>query len=137
MKLHDHMMIVEIDQKGDSFKFGIDTGSRSNLISKKALSNISKSDITVTRQIILVGSDQNEVLTRELLIDGFHSSNMGIETTLFVEHDMTDIRKMNGMDIDGILGHSFFAEGTLIIDKNREQIHISKGAVAAKLLAGQ
>ena len=54
---NDHLLIVKMTYRGTDLRFGIDTGSRSNLLSKKASGEIFPEDFRRLGAVKLIGAD--------------------------------------------------------------------------------
>lgn len=120
-----HLLVIEIPYFGKKLNFGIDTGSRSNYISKSAFNIIAPWDCRELDVIDVIGSDQSVHRTMEVEITGLMPSSMRMEPAKFVVHDMNGIDGCTDVRIDGLLGHEFLKGRIIIIPKERNVIAIS------------
>lgn len=126
---NDHVLIVKMSYRGTELLFGIDTGSRSNIISRVAADKVFPEDYRRLGSIKLIGADQRETMTEEWLINAFRASNIKMDPIPFVIQDMNPIRKIQEISLDGILGHEFFQESQILIAGDRKTIYVRGNSI--------
>ena len=126
---NDHVLIVKMSYRGTELLFGIDTGSRSNIISKSAADKVFPEDYRRLDAIKLIGADQRETMTEEWLISAFRASDIDMDPIAFVIQDMDPIRKVQDISMDGILGHEFFQESQIMISGDRKYIYVKSSSI--------
>ena len=124
----DHLLTVRIEYRGRSLRFGIDTGSRSNLISTRIVKAMSPKDVASDGPIAVVGADQNPILTEEYIISGLQTVNTDLEPTHFVAQDLSYVKDVTGVNLDGILGHEFFKGSRIWLCKERKNLYVTKSS---------
>jgi hypothetical protein len=125
---NDHILTVKMSYRGSELLFGIDTGSKSNLLSKAAAGQIFPEDYRNLGKIKLIGADQRETMTEEWLISAFRASGIPIDPVPYVIQDMTGIDKVQKLGLDGILGHEFFRDSKILISKDRKSLYVKSNA---------
>jgi hypothetical protein len=126
---NDHILTVKMSYRGSELYFGIDTGSKSNLLSKAAASKVFPEDYRNLGKIKLIGADQNEVITEEWLVSAFRASDISIDPIPFVIQDMSSIDKVQNLGLDGILGHEFFRDSKILISKDRKSLYVKSDVI--------
>ena len=130
LERNDHVLTVNVSYHGRSLRFGIDTGCRSNLISSRLVTAMAPEDIVSGEPIAVVGADQNEVVSRKILISNLEAANSTLEPTEFVSQDLKEMVDATGVQLDGILGHEFFKGSRVWLCKDRKNLYVAKSSFA-------
>ena len=123
IEMDGHVPVIILDNAGTQMRFGIDTGSRSNLISQQTVGNIESADYV--KDIELIGADQQVILTSEVNISTLNSQGLCLGELPFVIADLSHTAEVLNAPIDGVLGHNFFQHRQMFINAERTGLLIS------------
>ena len=128
---HEHILSIEVTYDQRVLRFGIDTGSKSNLLDYCMSALINDEDYVELGPILLTGADQTDTRTKTILIEGLEIGKHNVGPTKFVLADLTPFQEAHGLKLHGILGHPFFENSRLVIDKDRSHVYLSKSVIQA------
>lgn len=121
-----HLPVATITINGQNYRFGIDTGSKSNLLCRNAAGRMPENNLHFKDFVALSSADQRTRIMPSVSLDLFQANN-GLPSSMdFVLADFDNLAEHSGVTIDGILGYDFFAQRILWIDKKREEMEISQ-----------
>lgn len=122
-KLKKHTIVLNSTINNQKLKFGLDTASEFNQISKNVGKKVLKYFIPKKR-LSLTGASNKKI---EVLAGKLHRVKLN-ETIYFgpMLTVLTNLSKMNeafGTDLDGIFGYEFFAQKRTIINYQKEKLY--------------
>lgn len=133
LEIHDHVMTVSMKYGNKTLRFGIDTGSPSNLLCARLLKSFESCDVTELNIVKLVGADQTEITTKKIRLQGLTAEGNALGATDFVLQDMTGLSRPH-LKLHGLLGQNFFGASKVWITKERDHLIIEK--TGTSLIAG-
>jgi hypothetical protein len=122
--LVDHLPIIEIEIEGRTWRFGIDTGAESNLISEKCLAALSSTFYQEKGIDNVRGLDKKVksckiVEINEIGIGGLHFENLN-----FTEMNFDHIAEQIGLPLDGIIGSALLSKMKFSINYRKKNFKI-------------
>ncbi len=122
-KLKKHTIVIEGSINDKKLTFGLDTGAEFNQMSHKISKQVLKS-FYPKKRIKLMGASDRKI---EVLYGDLHRLKLS-KTIYFgpMKTILTNLNSMNqafGTQLDGILGHDFFAQKRVIINYKKQKIY--------------
>ncbi|WP_170039474.1 aspartyl protease family protein [Polaribacter gangjinensis] len=124
--LKKHTIVIEVTINNEKLLFGLDTGAELNQINssinKKVLSSFRPK-----KRIKLIGTSSHEI---EVIYGNLHKVKLndknyfGPMKTILT--NLSNLNKAFGTDLDGILGHDFFAQKRVIINYKKQELYFIK-----------
>ncbi len=125
-ELKKHTIVLEAFINKEKVTFGLDTGAEFNQLSSKISSRVLKS-FYPKKRIQLVGASSKKI---EVLYGNLHRVKLNNKNYFGpMKTIVTSLNNMNkafGTNLDGILGHDFFAQKRVIINYKKEQLYFIK-----------
>ncbi|MFY7671646.1 hypothetical protein ACOSP6_11230 [Tenacibaculum sp. MEBiC06402] len=125
-KLIKHTIVINGYIGQEEVKFGLDSGAEFNQINK-SISRKARKHFYPQKRIKLIGASKKEI---EVLYGNLFRVQLSGKTYFGPMKTMlTNLHNMNkafGTDLDGILGHDFFAQRRVIINYKKEKLYIIK-----------
>jgi hypothetical protein len=124
--LKKHTIVIEVSINNEKLLFGLDTGAELNQINssinKKVLSSFRPK-----KRIKLIGASTREI---EVIYGNLYKVKLndknyfGPMKTILT--NLSNLNKAFGTDLDGILGHDFFAQKRVIINYKKQELYFIK-----------
>lgn len=133
-----HLPTVAFNIGEQIFRFGLDTGSKSNLICRDEAGNIPEFRKTFEEHVALSSADQRISIVPLVAIDIQESRTDVMASSHYLHFLLTDMASVShdaDITIDGILGQDFIAGKVIHIDKFRNKIGITGDQVECNSLA--
>jgi hypothetical protein len=122
-ELASHLPIIEATINKQVVRLGIDTGTGSNLLDSKLTNGVLANHFTFHDIERLQGLDQQIEEVKAGTIDRLTIEGHEMLAPEFLAVDLTQLRLVTGLEIDGLLGYSFFDDYLFSIDFNKKRIY--------------
>jgi hypothetical protein len=122
-RMEQHVPVIEAVIGQQSLKFGIDTGTEHNLIDSRLTEGVLQDAFTATDVTYLQGLDQQLDLVPVGTIDTMSIDNRQLAEQLFLAASLEGLQSATELNIDGLLGYSFFKNYKFCIDFKYERIY--------------
>ena len=119
----EHLKVVKINNGEQKLKMILDTGSKSNLIDHKLISQWPAS-VRKLSKIELIGADQRLQICDKILLKDFRLANDDCLDLIFIASSFAAIDKHIGIKVDGILGQDFLKNYVVYFSKNQKKLNL-------------
>ena len=123
-ELENHIPVVEATINGHNVRLGIDTGTKSNIIDSKLTQGVLASHFGNQEVERLQGLDQQIDIVTSGDIDELYLGTEMFQQLHFLNVGLEQLRAATGINIDGLLGYSFFESYKCLIDFERKRIYL-------------
>lgn len=120
IEMQGNLPVINYNLNGIAMKLGIDSGARSNIISKNIFAQIEKEDVIDSVPIELVGMDQNITLSQKVSIQNQTNQN---QPEVYVLCDLSALEQ-SGYHLDGLVGPSFFKDASILLDFKEGKLYL-------------
>lgn len=123
MKLRDGVLLVKGKVQGKKIRFSLDTGAEMNILDRDLPGEVFE-EMEIQQRIEAMGADGTtaEVLVTQVAGYELGGLNLGKMRTLVA--NLGVISRAYGVQIDGVLGYPFFAQGCFVIDFKNERLQL-------------
>ena len=122
--LEDHLPIIEIEIEGRTWRFGIDTGAESNLISEKCLAAISPSFYQKGGTNNVRGLDKKVKPCQIIEINEIEIGSLAFQKVDFTAMDFDHIAAQSGIHLDGLIGSALLSKMKFSINYRKRNFKI-------------
>ena len=120
----EHIPVISLQFGGIHLKFGIDSGSSRSLFHGESLRKLSGVTKTVVDQIDLQGLNQEVHRTEIVAISDIRISPEADPIMAdFVVADMSSLQKLDGADLDGLIGLDFLKRYIFSVDYQKGKMY--------------
>jgi hypothetical protein len=121
--LFEHLPIIELEIKGKKYRFGLDTGAASNLISKE-LSQQLQGQISHTEKEELLGLDGQVQVVDKIEISGLQLGNQALPDMSYLVQDLQHLSLLSNWQLDGLLGAPLLHSWTTSINFPKQKLYV-------------
>lgn len=124
--LKKHTIVIEATINNEKLLLGLDTGAELNQINSSVNKKV-LSSFRPKKRIKLIGASKNEI---EVIYGNLHRLKLnnknyfGPMKTILT--NLSNLNKAFGTELDGILGHDFFAQKRVIINYKKQELYFIK-----------
>jgi hypothetical protein len=122
--LVDHLPIIEIEIEGLTWRFGIDTGAESNLISEKCLAALSQSFYQKKGINNVRGLDKKVKSCQIVGLNKIEIGSLAFEKVDFTVMDFGHIAAQSGIHLDGLIGSDLLSKMKFSINYRKRSFKI-------------
>jgi len=124
LESHNHVPFVVLQHGQKSYRFALDSGSKSHLVDQSATKTWGAA-VSYLSPIELVGADQRVMQTSKVEVTGLDAYGISMPPTEFVVTDLSVMERITGFRVDGVLGQPLFDGRYVLIDKDRKYLRLS------------
>ncbi|MDX1408597.1 MAG: retropepsin-like aspartic protease [Saprospiraceae bacterium] len=124
IEMDGHIPILRIRSNGTTLRFGIDTGSRSNLICREALQYCDPYE--VLNDVALTGADQRTERTSRVRVHSLSAHDVALGPTEMIISDLSRTASLLNAPLHGVLGHDFFDGCRVTINAERTMMTLTR-----------
>ncbi|MBK9492617.1 MAG: retropepsin-like domain-containing protein [Haliscomenobacter sp.] len=122
--LEDHLPIIEVKIEGHTWRFGIDTGAESNLISEKCLSQLTASFYEQKGINNIRGLDKITQTRKILRLQKIAIGGLGFVQVDFTEMNFDHLSEGNTLKLDGIIGSDLLSKMKFSLNYRKKNFKI-------------
>ncbi|MDX2070731.1 MAG: pepsin/retropepsin-like aspartic protease family protein [Haliscomenobacter sp.] len=122
--LEEHIPIIEVKINGKNWKFGIDTGAESNLISAECLTALSTAVYQKKGIDNVRGLDKKVKSCQIVELNNLEIGNLVFEKIDFTAIDFDHIAAQSGIQLDGLIGSALLSKMKFSINYRKRNFKI-------------
>ncbi len=121
--LQSHLPLIEMEYAGQTYRFIIDTGAASNLISP-TLSELLQEEDAYADKASLQGLDGEVQIVHKKMLSGLRTATVPLPSMTYLIQDLDHLQGFADLRIDGLLGAPFLQRGTFSINFKQQQLYL-------------
>lgn len=121
LEMDVHLPIIEVEINGRILKLAIDCGGNTNLIDDDLIP-VLKKELKKIKNAELVGVTNNPKQTKRAIVKNMFLGTRKIKNSLTVFTDISHLKKVMKIKIDGLLGYPFLSKQKILISYKRKEI---------------
>lgn len=119
----NNVICVQAAIGGKAIKFCLDTGAESNVIDIASKNEILET-VSITKRVELSGASSKKTEVFYGFMNEFSINNLNIPKMGTMLTDLSNLRKVYGISIYGMLGYDFFKQGLISINIRKKELGI-------------
>lgn len=123
MAVADHLPVLELKFGDKMLRFGLDTGSESNLIDQCQLHTSGGIPADTVEQEILQGLDHKCHSVPVIRISGAEVASIPLDDSRFLATELCHLTSASGININGLLGYDFLKMHLISINYQKKEIY--------------
>ncbi len=124
LTMQGHLPIIEFSMGRQTMRFGLDTGSETNLIDRCKAAAIDQTLIDTIREEEMQGLDRRIRRVPVIRVAESYWNNLPMDQLHFLVTDLCHLKNGQSLSLDGLLGYNFFRPLKISINYQKKEFYL-------------